>query len=74
MLFSWREKRMSTGSGQQEVAYEVVVNQLGQYSIWPINKAIPNGWSTAGKQGSKQSCLDYINETWTDMRPLSLRA
>jgi MbtH protein len=26
-----------------------------------------------GKVGTKQECLDYINEKWTDMRPLSLR-
>jgi MbtH protein len=65
---------MSTRSGQQEGVYEVVVNQQGQYSIWPINKIVPNGWSTVGKQGSKESCLTFIGEAWTDMRPLSLRA
>ena len=27
----------------------------------------------AGKRGSKEECLQYIKETWTDMRPLSLR-
>jgi MbtH protein len=26
-----------------------------------------------GKQGPKKECLEYINEVWTDMRPLSLR-
>lgn len=65
---------MSAGSGQQEVAYEVVVNQQGQYSIWPVNKIVPSGWLTTGKQGSKQFCLECISEMWTDMRPLSLRA
>jgi MbtH protein len=64
---------MSTGSMQPEMAYEVVVNQQGQYSIWPIAKIVPNGWSIAGRQGSKESCLAFISETWTDMRPLSLR-
>ena len=65
---------MSTGSGQQEGVYEVVVNQLGQYSIWPINKIVPNGWSTVGKQGAKESCLAFIGEAWIDMRPRSLQA
>jgi MbtH protein len=64
---------MPAVSSQSQI-YEVVVNQEGQYSIWPVNKAVPNGWSTVGKQGPKESCLEFISEVWTDMRPLSLRA
>lgn len=65
---------MSTSSSQSEAIYEVVVNQEGQYSIWPVNRAVPNGWTTAGKQGSKEACLAFISEVWTDMRPHTLRA
>lgn len=53
--------------------YEVVVNDEEQYSIWPVAKSMPNGWRKAGRQGTKEDCLDYINAVWTDMRPLSLR-
>jgi MbtH protein len=53
--------------------FKVVVNHEEQYSIWPGDKAIPAGWREAGRAGSKQDCLDYISEVWTDMRPLSLR-
>jgi MbtH protein len=56
-----------------EEIYTVVLNHEEQYSIWPQYKEIPAGWTSAGKVGPKQECLDYINETWTDMRPLSLR-
>ena len=56
-----------------EEIYTVVVNHEEQYSIWPEYKEIPAGWKAVGKVGPKQDCLDYINETWTDMRPLSLR-
>jgi MbtH protein len=35
--------------------------------------AVPGGWRTTGKVGSKQECLDYVRSVWTDMRPLSLR-
>jgi len=31
------------------------------------------GWKDAGKVGTKEECLAYIKEVWTDMRPLSLR-
>jgi MbtH protein len=53
--------------------FRVVVNNEEQYSIWPDDKKIPEGWREAGKAGERQECLDYISEVWTDMRPLSLR-
>jgi len=54
-------------------AYVVVVNHEEQYSIWPEGRAMPAGWRPAGKTGQKSECLAYIQEVWTDMRPLSLR-
>lgn len=56
-----------------DTIFVVVYNHEEQYSIWPAEREIPAGWQSAGKQGSKQECLDYIQEVWTDMRPLSLR-
>jgi MbtH protein len=53
--------------------YKAVVNHEGQYSIWLDHKELPLGWRQAGKTGTKQECLNYIKEVWTDMRPLSLR-
>ena len=51
----------------------VVVNHEEQYSIWPEDRPLPAGWTDAGKSGTKAECLAYIQEIWTDMRPLSLR-
>jgi MbtH protein len=53
--------------------YLVVVNHEEQYSIWPADRELPLGWREAGKKGLKAECLTYIEEVWTDMRPLSLR-
>ncbi|WP_420497728.1 MbtH family protein [Parafrankia soli] len=53
--------------------YAVVVNLEEQYSIWLAGRAVPAGWRLVGKSGSKADCLAYIDEVWTDMRPLSLR-
>jgi uncharacterized protein YbdZ (MbtH family) len=53
--------------------YKVVMNHEEQYSIWPDRKEMPLGWKEAGKVGLKAECLAFINEVWTDMRPLSLR-
>lgn len=53
--------------------YKVVVNHEEQYSIWPDTWNNPLGWRDVGKNGTKEECLAYIGEVWTDMRPLSLR-
>ena len=53
--------------------YQVLVNDEGQYSIWPENKPAPLGWKQLGPVGSKPEVLAWIKENWTDMRPVSQR-
>ena len=53
--------------------YKVVINHEEQYSIGPAERENALGWQDAGKTGTRQECLDYIQQVWTDMRPLSLR-
>lgn len=53
--------------------YKVVVNYEEQYSIWPADRENAPGWRDAGFSGNKEACLEYIQNVWTDMRPLSLR-
>lgn len=57
----------------EDLEYQVVINDEERYSIWPTYKEIPAGWQPVGFSGPKQTCLDHINEVWTDMRPASLR-
>jgi len=64
---------MDQDETEDTTIYRVVVNHEAQYSIWPSTKTLPLGWNDVGKQGSKVECLAYIEEVWTDMRPLSLR-
>ena len=53
--------------------YTVVINDEEQYSIGLADREIPDGWRAVGRTGPKAECLSYIEEVWTDMRPLSLR-
>jgi MbtH protein len=53
--------------------YLVLINDEEQYSLWPSYKPIPAGWKIAREEGTKDECLAYVDEVWTDMRPLSLR-
>jgi MbtH protein len=58
---------------EDKTIYKVVLNHEEQYSIWPAHRENALGWKDAGKSGTKEECLAYIKEVWTDMRPLSLR-
>jgi len=60
-------------SQNSELIYKVVINLEEQYSIWPAKRENPPGWRDVGPQGTKNDCLAYIEEVWTDMRPLSVR-
>ena len=64
---------MSSEDSAPGVDYKVVINHEEQYSIWPAHRENALGWKDEGKEGSKEECLEYIGEVWTDMRPLSLR-
>jgi MbtH protein len=52
--------------------YLVLVNHENQHSLWPAFADVPEGWTVAHREDSRQACLDYIEENWTDMRPKSL--
>lgn len=56
-----------------EGAMKVLVNDEEQYSLWQSYLDIPVGWKDTGFGGSREECLDYVKEVWTDMRPRSLR-
>ena len=64
---------MNTSEREDNLTYKVVVNHEEQYSIWPAERDSPLGWSDLNKVGTKEECLAFIKEVWTDMRPLSLR-
>lgn len=64
---------MNQDTLEDTLIYKVVVNHEEQYSLWPVERENPPGWSNAEFRGTKAECLAYIEEVWTDMRPRSLR-
>jgi MbtH protein len=50
----------------------VLRNEEGQYSLWPSFSEVPAGWSLQYGPDEKAACLAYVEQNWTDMRPLSL--
>jgi MbtH protein len=58
---------------EDNAIYQVLVNHEEQYSIWPVERDLPEGWRRSGTPGTKADCLAQVAAVWTDMRPLSLR-
>ncbi|MFF4579783.1 MbtH family protein [Streptomyces sp. NPDC001389] len=53
--------------------FRVVVNAEEQYSIWPADRALPEGWRPEGTSGSEEECLRRVDSVWPDIRPLTVR-
>lgn len=64
---------MANGPTEESGEYKVLINDEEQHSLWPVGKAVPDGWRPVGPVGTKAECLAYIEQMWTDMRPASLR-
>ncbi len=52
--------------------YHVLINDEGQYSLWPTFVEVPAGWTIELAEVARQVALDHIETHWTDMRPRSL--
>jgi MbtH protein len=50
----------------------VLANDEGQHSLWPAFAEVPAGWTIVHDRDTRAACLAYVDEHWTDMRPLSL--
>jgi len=64
---------MTNPFDDKEAAFLVLVNDEEQYSLWASFAQVPNGWTATFGPAERQACLDYVEQHWTDMRPLSLR-
>lgn len=63
---------MTNPFDNEDGTFLVLVNDEGQYSLWPEFIEIPTGWRATGPTGSRSECLAWVDEHWIDMRPLSL--
>lgn len=54
-------------------SFLVLVNDEEQHSLWPAFADVPAGWRVVHGEASRADCLDYVERSWTDMRPKTLR-
>jgi MbtH protein len=52
--------------------FHVLKNDENQHSLWPVFAEVPQGWAQVHGPATRESCLQYVEENWTDMRPQSL--
>jgi MbtH protein len=57
----------------ESAQFYVLVNDEEQHSLWPIFAPIPAGWSTSLGPATLEEALAYVEESWPDIRPKSLR-
>jgi MbtH protein len=67
-----RDDVMANPFEDPDAMYLVLVNDEGQHSLWPVFIDVPDGWKSVFGEAGRQACLDYIEKSWTDMRPKSL--
>jgi MbtH protein len=63
---------MTSPFDDETAMFVVLVNDEGQYSLWPVFADVPSGWSVVYGEADRAACLEYIEQSWTDMRPRSL--
>lgn len=57
----------------ESIIFFILRNDEKQYSIWPAPLPVPAGWDMAQGPMSRQQCMNWLEEHWTDLRPQSLR-
>ncbi|GGM49176.1 protein mbtH [Longimycelium tulufanense] len=60
---------MTNPFADDDARYLVLVNHEGQHSPWPVFVDVPEGWWTVFGPASRQAAVDYVDTTWTTMRP-----
>lgn len=58
---------------QDEMDCVALVNEEGQYCVWPEQKPVPPGWRATGPIGVRREVMEWIEERWRDLTPASLR-
>jgi uncharacterized protein YbdZ (MbtH family) len=57
----------------EDGTFYVLVNNEEQHSLWPTFAPLPQGWTVVFGQSSRAECLAYVEQSWPDIRPKTLR-
>lgn len=48
----------------------VLKNDRQQYSLWPAFHSLPAGWQQVFGPQPQAACLEWLNASWHDIRPV----
>ncbi len=58
----------------EQYQFTVLVNQKGQYSLWPDFADAPPGWERRFGPAPRAECVDYIERHWHAINPFARAA
>lgn len=67
-----REEAVTNPFDDPEGVFLALINDEGQYSLWPDFAEVPQGWQAVHGPAARAECLEYIEQNWKDMRAASL--
>jgi uncharacterized protein YbdZ (MbtH family) len=53
---------MLSEDDRDDLFFQVVVNDAGDYALWHLDIEIPKSWGEAGMCGTLPQCLDFIRQ------------
>lgn len=55
-----------------DARYHVLVNEAGQYSLWPVFIDVPDGWDVSLESRPRDEAMNWIEEHWDDPATLGV--
>lgn len=49
------------------IQHRVLVNDAGQYSLWPAFAEVPAGWTVTHGPAGRAECLDHVERVWAGL-------
>lgn len=53
----------------EQLPFQVLKNQAGEYSLWPATHHLPAGWESHFGPDTRSACIDYVEQHWTSINP-----
>lgn len=50
-------------------SHEIIVSTDNIYVVWPVGRALPDGWRYIGKGGTEPELLAYLREMFVETLP-----
>ncbi|MFE6699272.1 MbtH family protein [Streptomyces sp. NPDC057718] len=63
---------MTNPFDDEDGTFLVLVNDENQHSLWPSFQQVPDGWRSVLGPVNRTEATEYIETSWTDLRPKSV--